>query len=152
MPFEDRTDRATKQLREELQHLPLAMAETAEAEVRKTMMAGSPSGERYPHPSSGFYVASAPGEPPAIRTGEYLRSYGTAGPIDRGSRIVAAVTSDRLVGRGKPLWAILEFGTFTQAPRPHVRPSAEAAARGFRKAAQARGGRATGTAVARRVA
>lgn len=141
MAFVDRTDQATEEIRAQLGPVALAMAEVAEREIRETMERSVPSGERYPDPEGGTYVASAPGEPPAIRTREYLNSYGTAGPIQRGSKSVTAVRSNRMVGRNadKPLWAILEYGTFRQAPRPHVRPGSEEAARAIRQLA---GGRA----------
>lgn len=139
--FVDRTGQATEEIRAKLAPVALGMAEVAEREVRQTMERSVPSGERYPDPEGGTYVASAPGDPPAIRTREYIESYGTTGPIKRGSKSVAAVRSDRMVGRNadKPLWAILEYGTFRQAPRPHVRPGSEAAARVIRQLA---GGRA----------
>lgn len=139
MGFEPRFEEAKKEARERFRPVAEGMASATEQEIRREMIASTPSGERYPDPEGGTYVASAPGEPPAVRTGEYLRSYGHTDAIIRGTMVVAAVTSDRMAGGGTPLWAILEFGTLRQDPRPHVRPSAEEAARGFRRAVRGAG-------------
>lgn len=139
MGFEPRFGEAMDEAREHFRPVASGMAATAEGEIRRIMVASTPSGERYPDPEGGTYVASAPGEPPAVRTADYLRSYGHTDAIIRESLVVAAVTSDKLVSGGTPLWAILEFGTLRQEPRPHVRPSAEEAARGFRRAVRGAG-------------
>ena len=140
MAFVPRIREAKDEVRRRMHPVARGMASSAESEIRDLMERSTPTGERYPDPEGGTYVASAPGEPPAIRTREYLTSYGSTDAIDRGSRVVAAVTNDRMVSGGTPLWAILEYGTFRQAARPHVRPSAEEAARGFRRAVRRRGG------------
>lgn len=140
MGFESRIEEAKKEARRRMHPVARGMATSAEDQVRSLMRRSTPTGERYPDPGGGTYVASAPGQPPAVRTREYLTSYGSTDAIDRASRVVAAVTNDRMVGGGTPLWAILEYGTFSQAARPHVRPSAEEAARGFQRAVRDTGG------------
>lgn len=140
MSFIDRTDEAADEIREALGEVPEAMARQAEDGIVGTMERSDPSGEEYADPEVGFYEASAPGEPPAIRTGEYVGSFGTEGTITRGNRKVAAVTNDRMVGPSghTPLWAVLHYGDFSQAPRPHVDTGAREAAREIRQAAGGR--------------
>lgn len=142
--FVSRIPAALDEIREEMKPVAEGMAAETEDEIRKTMMGGSPSGERYPDPEVGFYRASAPGEPPAVRTGDYLRSYGHTEAVTRGRIVVAAVTSDERTPGGSPLWILLTYGTVNMAPRPHVLPGAEAAAAEVRSAARASAQRGAG--------
>ena len=137
MGFVSRRKEAAEAVREKLAPVASGMAATAEDETLGLLRQSSPSGEVYMDRELGRrYRASAPGEPPARRTGEYERSFGHTEEHMRGDRAVAAMTNDEMVGRneGKPLWAILEYGTFTQAPRTHIRPAAERTARTIRRA------------------
>jgi HK97 gp10 family phage protein len=68
-----------------------------------------PYGTRTPH------TASAPGEPPAVDTGQLRASYGHG--VER--ELNGATLS---IGTGSPYAAYLEFGTSKIAPRPHLRP------------------------------
>lgn len=83
-----------------------------------------------------WYRASAPGQPPAIRTGQYVTSWVTRGPVWMGDDLVAGVTNTERVGNRQQyaLWAILELGrsgggpmTFRMQPRPHIEKGFEAA-------------------------
>lgn len=71
---------------------------------------------------SAFWKASAPGQPPAVRTGLLRRSWQTsfqaATPAKQGNRYVATV------GSSVKYAAWLEFGTKTMQARPYVRPAA----------------------------
>lgn len=138
MPYVSRRDEARREVREALGPVAERMAEETSREIRDLMERSDPSGETYAHPDGGTYQASAPGEPPAIRTRQYLESYGSTDWHLRESerRAVAAVTSDRMLPDNSPLWPHLEYGTSRVAPRPHVRPAAEIAAERFRAAAR----------------
>lgn len=86
----------------------------------KQNLAGSRAGKRYRVPGTNtFYTASAPGEMPAVRTGDLRSSY-TLSP-DNPSGI------KRQVHIGSPLekavW--LEKGTSKMAARPHLRKTLE---------------------------
>lgn len=90
-------------------------------------------GERIP---GKWYRASAPGQPPAIRTARYVNSWVTRGPVWTGDHLTAGVTNTARVGDRDQyaLWAILELGrsgggamTFKMRPRPHIEKGFEAA-------------------------
>lgn len=141
MSYVDRSEAAMRAIRERLGGVPLAMAQASKGEVLETMRRSTPQGRRYPNPAGpGFVTAARRGQPPAIHTREYERSYGTAGPVREGSRDVAAVTSDMIVGtrQRRPLWHILEFGWKNGGPFPHVRPGMERGAAEIRRAVEAR--------------
>ncbi len=98
------------------------------------ILRGQRSGRRYKvpgtyakqkDPSDGkvkrgrYYTASAPGEPPAVRTGTFRNSWQPSSNVADGvyrSRIESDVTTDD----GKHnLGEVLEKGTSRMAPRPH---------------------------------
>lgn len=81
-------------------------------EVKRVLLRGSRSGREYNVPGTKTtYTASAPGEPPAPRTGDLANSY------------TFSVSSPRvIVGSPKPQ-AQLEYGWGHAAPRPHLRPA-----------------------------
>ena len=60
---------------------------------------------------------SAPGSPPARRTGELIASYRTELGRDKRGRPYVEVSSDHEAA------AMLEFGTSEMPARPHVRPA-----------------------------
>jgi hypothetical protein len=97
----------------------LQVAATAvEGEVRETL-SGSRSGKRYPvYPrSKTMYTASAPFQPPAVRSGELRRKY--KGFVQgKGLYAEGIVASPTIYSK----W--LEFGTSKMAARPHLRKSA----------------------------
>ncbi len=72
-----------------------------------TVLSGGRSGRVY-----NGHVASAPGEPPAARTGAFRGSWNTS------ARIGGDVFLSRLES-GSPLASMLEGGTSKMAPRPH---------------------------------
>lgn len=82
------------------------------AKIRASMRAGK-SGRMYYKPGGGMYQASAPGEPPAVRTGKLLNSLRRR-KSNRGLRI--KITAE--VRHGK--W--MEEGTGKVAPRPFMKP------------------------------
>ena len=66
-----------------------------------------------------YYTASAPGEPPAVRTGTFRNSWQPDPQYDSGS-YHARIKSDVKTDNGKYiLGEILEDGTSRMAPRPH---------------------------------
>ena len=66
------------------------------------------------------YVASAPGSPPAVRSGAFRLSWQPRSAVMFGSYI-SRIESDLQVGtkRSYTLGALLEYGTSKMAPRPH---------------------------------
>jgi phage gpG-like protein len=74
--------------------------------------------------SLGFRKASAPGDPPAAQTGDLRRSWQVSAsksrPVSDGGKYRA------LVGSNKPYAARMEFGGGGIAPRPYIRPTAQA--------------------------
>ena len=66
-----------------------------------------------------YYTASAPGEPPAVRTGTFRNSWQPEASVVYGSYI-ARISSDVRTDNGQhTLGEILENGTGRMAPRPH---------------------------------
>lgn len=90
-----------------------ALARDTRSRVSKKLLRGTRSGEIYQVPKTNReYQASAPGEPPAPRTGELANSY------------IHQVTSPStaIVASDVPQ-ARLEYGFGNVAPRPHLRPA-----------------------------
>ena len=66
-----------------------------------------------------YYTASAPGEPPAVRTGTFRNSWKPEARKVFGS-FISRISSDATTDNGKHnLGDILENGTGRMAPRPH---------------------------------
>lgn len=67
-----------------------------------------------------YYTASAPGEPPAVRTGTFRNSWQPKSRVLYGSYI-SRIESDAMTDNGGThnLGEILENGTRRMAPRPH---------------------------------
>jgi hypothetical protein len=86
------------------------------------VLRGKRSGRVYRVPGTGkTYTASAPGEPPAVRTGAFRLSWGTHVRVERyGKRFIAvsAIESGLRAG-GNLLGDMLEGGTSRMAPRPY---------------------------------
>ena len=76
-----------------------------------------------------YYTASAPGEPPAVRTGTFRNSWQVSQTPVReifGS-FTARIESDLKTDSGHLLGEILEEGTSRMAPRPYVQRTLEKA-------------------------
>ena len=86
------------------------------------VLRGSRSGKVYRVPNTrATYKASAPGEPPAVRTGAFRLSWGTHVHVERSGahfRAVAAIESKDRAG-GHLLGEMLENGTGRMKPRPY---------------------------------
>ena len=75
-------------------------------------------GRRYriPH-TKAYYTASAPGQPPAMRTGMYRAGF-TPKTYAFGDSVISRVENGVMVN-GYVLGQLLENGTSKMAPRPH---------------------------------
>lgn len=86
------------------------------------VLRGKRSGKIYPVPNTKKkYRASAPGEPPAVRTGVFRLSWGTHVHVEKKGvhfRAVAAIESRERAG-GHLLGEMLENGHGNTAPRPY---------------------------------
>lgn len=82
------------------------------------ILRGQRSGRSYRVPGTRrTYQASAPGEPPAVRTGIFRLSWTPRVTTD-GNSVRASIESDVTVGRYN-LGELLENGTSRMAPRPY---------------------------------
>lgn len=66
-----------------------------------------------------YYTASAPGEPPAVRTGAFRMSWQPSSHVIYGSYISRIESSVRTDNGRYNLGEVLEEGTSRMAPRPH---------------------------------
>ena len=79
------------------------------------VLSGSRTGRQYKVPGTQvIYTASAPGEPPAVATGQLRQSVKTA--VEGEGRTVVG-----LVGTDLPKGKMLEYGTMNILPRPWLR-------------------------------
>ncbi len=94
------------------------------------VLRGKRSGKVYRVPGTKqTYRASAPGEPPAVRTGAFRLSWGTHVHVEKKGvhfRAVAAIESKEKAG-GHLLGEMLENGTGKIAPRPYKQAVIDAA-------------------------
>lgn len=121
----------------EVQHQMESRSYRAANELRNSalmVLRGQRSGRRYKVPGTHrrqrdqvtgkmrngrYYTASAPGEPPAARTGTFRNSWQPEAHVVMGSYI-SRITSDVRTENGRYiLGEILEEGTSKMAPRPH---------------------------------
>ena len=86
------------------------------------VLRGSRGGRTYKIPNTGAtYRASAPGQPPAVRTGAFRLSWGTHVHVEKSGvhfKAVASIESRERAG-GYLLGELLENGTSKMAPRPY---------------------------------
>lgn len=86
------------------------------------VLRGARSGKTYRVPNTGKkYKASAPGEPPAVRTGTFRLSWGTHVHVKKNGshfRAVSSIESNERAG-GRLLGEMLENGHGSVAPRPY---------------------------------
>lgn len=100
-----------------------------DAIVDEMELAAPRSGRTYLKPGTSTpYVASAPGEPPAIRENIYASSWGVTPAVVLPSQLVAFAVNPIMAGR-IALGVVLEEGSSdgTLEPRPHIRPGLERA-------------------------
>lgn len=147
MSYIDLSGAALPQIAERLKHAVEAIATDLRNEIVHTMDPGpARTGHEYPVPGTGTidpetgrrkrgtgrtYTASAPGEPPAIRTGEYAAAWQVTPAVVTGDKVIAAAVNDRKTEGGQHfIGVILEYGTTDGkiAPRPHIRPALDAVA------------------------
>ena len=86
------------------------------------VLRGQRGGRRYRIPfTKRTYAASAPGEPPAVRTGVFRLSWGTHVRVERSGKNFRAVSSieSNVRAGNRPLGDILEKGTSRMKPRPY---------------------------------
>lgn len=72
------------------------------------------------------YTASAPGQPPAVRTGDYVKSWQPLPAVEHNGEVVGGAVSDLMTEDGQHfLGEILEYGAprANILPRPHIRPA-----------------------------
>ena len=80
---------------------------------------GQGGGRRYRVAGTGkFYQASAPGQPPAVRTGAFRNSWQPKALVGGGTYISQIETTLTVSGKYN-LGQLLEYGTSKMAPRPH---------------------------------
>ena len=85
------------------------------------VLRGQRGGRKYRVPGTKkYYQASAPGEPPAVRTGMFRLSWQPSAHVVFGSYI-SRISSDTQVGTNRKyvLGDLLEHGTLKMAPRPY---------------------------------
>lgn len=84
------------------------------------VLRGKGGGRRYRVPGTKrYYTASAPGSPPAVRTGAFRLSWQPQARAVMGSYI-SRIESDLRTDNGRyTLGELLEDGTSKMAPRPH---------------------------------
>ena len=128
---------AAERIAEDIQHQMERRSFLAANELRNAsqlVLRGQRSGRRYKVPgtfrrqrdkSDGkwkngrYYTASAPGEPPAVRTGAFRMSWQPSARVVYGT-YVSRIESDIRTDNGRyNLGSILEEGTSRMAPRPH---------------------------------
>ena len=125
--------RVSNEIRQEMERRSyLAANELRNAAMQ--VLRGQRSGRRYKVPGTyrrqrdktdgkmkngRYYTASAPGEPPAVRTGVFRNSWRPTAKVVFGSYI-SRIESDVTTENGRyNLGEILEEGTSRMAPRPH---------------------------------
>lgn len=115
-------DVAVKQITDSIKLQMESRSYRAANEMRNAallVLRGQRSGRRYLVPGTKrYYQASAPGEPPAVRTGIFRLSWQPSAHVVFGSYI-SRIESNVTVPNGRTLGDILENGTSRMAPRPH---------------------------------
>ena len=131
--FEAITDEITSQIRAQMQ----SRSYRAANELRNSallVLRGQRTGRRYKVPGTyrrqrdpvtgqmkngRYYTASAPGEPPAVRTGIFRLSWQPEAHVVYGSYISRIASDVRTDDGNHLLGEVLENGTARMAPRPH---------------------------------
>lgn len=133
VPFTAEIEDAKEQIQQQMERRSyLAANELRNASL--LVLRGQRNGRRYKVPGTyrrqrdkvtgkmrngRYYTASAPGEPPAVRTGAFRLSWQPKTYVGYGSYI-SRIESDLKVSNGKyNLGELLENGTSKMAPRPY---------------------------------
>lgn len=120
----------TGELISDIEHQMMSRAYQAAQALKKAelqVLRGQGGGRRYRVPGSGAsYVASAPGQPPAVRTGAYRLSYVPRAEQKSGN-VYRSLIESGLGVNGWNLGNLLENGTRKMAPRPHDKRIIESA-------------------------
>lgn len=133
VPFTQAVENATAQIRHEMERRSYLAANELR-NCSQQVLRGQRSGRRYKVPGTyrrqrdktdgkmkngRYYTASAPGEPPAVRTGAFRMSWQPKAYIVFGSYI-SRIESEARTDNGRyALGEILENGTSRMAPRPY---------------------------------
>lgn len=145
MNIDSLLEREVEQFTDSIRHQMERRAYQAANEMRNAsqmVLRGQRSGRRYKVPGTyrkqrdkvdgkikrgRYYTASAPGEPPAVRTGVFRMSWQPTSHVVFGSYI-SRISSDVMTDNGKyNLGEILENGTPKMDPRPFEEPIMEKA-------------------------
>lgn len=116
-------DTDLREIAEKIQHQMESRAVRASYELynaSQLVLRGQRHGRRYRVPGTKwYYTASAPGEPPAVRTGAFRMSWQPKSQRVFGTYF-SRIESDYRVGGGRyNLGDLLENGTKRMAPRPY---------------------------------
>lgn len=114
--IDDETRRLTRQMK---RSSVLAATQLRNAAIE--VLAGSRGGRKYRVPGTKkYYTASAPGQPPAVRTGSFRNSWKPSA-FQAGDTYVSRIESSLLTDNGGYLLGeILENGTSCMAARPYA--------------------------------
>lgn len=113
-----------QQITDQIKHEMEGRAFVAANELRnesQDVLRGQRSGRIYRVPGNkATYTASAPGEPPAVRTGLFRLKWAASALVESGTYI-SRITNEIQVGKDTQytLGELLENGTSKMAPRPH---------------------------------
>lgn len=116
-----RVEMAVKKVTEDVCRQVVSRGTRAVNEIRNAelnVMKGSRSGKVYRRPGGGTYRASAPGEPPAVRTGNLRLNWN--GHVEGGASGGTGVSISAILESGERYAGYLENGTSKMAPRPYV--------------------------------
>lgn len=112
----------TGELISDIEHQMMSRAYQAAQALKKAelqVLRGQGGGRRYRVPGTGAScTASAPGQPPAVRTGAYRSSYAPRAEQKSGN-VYRSLIESGLSVNGWNLGNLLENGTSKMAPRPH---------------------------------
>ena len=116
-PLQEVTDGMVRNIRQQLAFRTYRAAN----ELRNSaieILRGQRGGRRYRLPNShGYYTASAPGEPPAVRSGVFRNSWQPA--MTYSANLFQGRIESTHTVNGYVLGELLENGTSRMAPRPH---------------------------------
>lgn len=119
IPFDQCVDDVVENIKRQVESRSYRVAN----ELRNSaliVLRGQRGGRRYRVPGTrSYYTASAPGEPPAVRTGTFRNSWQPTSRALFGSYI-SRIESNATTDNGRyNLGQILENGTSRMAPRPY---------------------------------